>query len=186
MGDLNLIGASLKRKEDYRFLTGAGTYTDDVQLDRQTYACFVRSPHAHAKIKSIKTDKAKQAPGVVAVFTGQDTAKINGLPCGWLITDVNGQPMKEPPHPVLAQDKVRYVGDHVAVVIAESYWQAKDAAELVEVDYDVLPAVVDAADARKPGAPVIHDIAPDNTCYVWALGDKAAVDKAFASAHKVS
>ena len=188
MGDMNLIGASLKRKEDYRFLTGAGTYTDDVHLDHQTYACFVRSPHAHARIKSIKTDKAKQAPGVVAVFTGQDAAaaKINGLPCGWLITDVNGQPMKEPAHPVLAPDKVRYVGDHVAVVIAESYWQAKDAAELVEVDYEVLPAVVDVADAAKPGAPVIHDIAPDNICYVWALGDKAAVDKAFAGAHHVT
>lgn len=97
----NLIGTAVKRREDYRFLTGSGTYTDDVKLDRQTYAIFVRSPHAHAKIISIDTSKAKQAPGVVAVFTGQDTAdaKINGLPCGWLITDVDGQPMKEPPHP---------------------------------------------------------------------------------------
>ncbi|HZP93399.1 MAG TPA: xanthine dehydrogenase family protein molybdopterin-binding subunit, partial [Burkholderiales bacterium] len=136
----------------------------------------------------IRTDKAKRAPGVLAVFTGEDVAaaKINGLPCGWLITDVNGQPMKEPPHPVLAQSKVRYVGDHVAVVVAESYWQAKDAAEQIEVDYEVLPAVVDVADARKKGAPAIHDIAPDNTCYVWALGDKNAVDKAFASAHHVT
>ena len=126
MADMNLIGASVKRKEDYRFLTGAGTYTDDVRLDRQSYAYFLRSPHAHASIRSINTDKAKKAPGVLGVFTGQDiaAAKINGLPCGWLITDVNGQPMKEPPHPVLAQGKVRYVGDHVAVVIAESYWQA--------------------------------------------------------------
>src|SRR5689334_19870627 len=184
----NLIGTALKRREDYRFLTGSGTYTDDVKLDRQTYAVFVRSPHAHASIKRIDTSKAKQAPGVVAVFTGEDTAnaKINGLPCGWLITDVNGQPMKEPPHPCLAQGKVRYVGDHVAVVIAETYFQAKDAAELVEVDYETLPAVVDVADARKAGAPAIHEIAADNTCYVWAIGDKSAVDKAFASAHNVT
>jgi carbon-monoxide dehydrogenase large subunit len=184
----NLIGTAVKRREDYRFLTGSGTYTDDVKLDRQTYAVFVRSPHAHAKILSIDTSKAKQAPGVVAVFTGQDTAnaQINGLPCGWLITDVDGQPMKEPPHPVLAPDKVRYVGDHVAVVIAETYLQAKDAAELVEVNYETLPAVVDVADALKPGAPALHDAAPNNTCYVWAIGDKGAADKAFASAHHVT
>ena len=188
MADMNLIGASVKRKEDYRFLTGAGTYTDDVRLDRQSYAYFLRSPHAHARIRGINTDKAKKAPGVLGVFSGQDmaAAKINGLPCGWLITDVDGQPMKEPPHPVLAQGKVRYVGDHVAVVIAESYWQAKDAAESIEVDYQVLPAVVDVAAARETHAPAIHDIAPDNTCYVWALGDKSAVDKAFASAHHVT
>jgi carbon-monoxide dehydrogenase large subunit len=184
----NLIGQAVKRREDYRFLTGAGQYTDDVQIPNQTYAYFLRSPHAHAKIKAIRKDKATKAPGVVAIFTGDDiaSAKIGGLPCGWLITDVNGQPMKEPPHPVLAQGKVRYVGDHVAIVIAESYAQAKDAAELVEVDYEVLPAVVDVADAAKKGAPALHDIAPDNTCYVWALGDKAAVDKAFASAAHVT
>ena len=188
MGASNFIGEAVKRREDYRFLTGAGTYTDDVKLDHQTHAAFVRSPHAHAKIRRIDTSKARQAPGVVAVYTGDDIAgaKVAGLPCGWLITDVNGQPMKEPPHPVLAQGKVRYVGDHVAVVIAETQLEARDAAELVEVDYDVLPAVVDVADARKPGAPVIHDVAPDNTCYVWALGDKGAVDKAFGSAHHVT
>jgi carbon-monoxide dehydrogenase large subunit len=188
MGANNFIGTAVKRREDYRFLTGAGTYTDDVKVDGQTYAVFVRSPHAHAAIKRIDTSRARQAPGVVAVYTGEDiaNAKVGGLPCGWLITDVNGQPMKEPPHPVLAQGKVRYVGDHVAVVIAETQFQARDAAELVEVDYDVLPAVVDVTDAGKPGAPVIHDSAPDNACYVWALGDKSAVDKAFASAHKVS
>src|SRR5581483_5634392 len=188
MGAMNYIGASVKRKEDYRFLTGAGSYTDDVALPHQTYAAFVRSPHAHAKIRSIKKDKALKAPGVIAVFTGDDlgAAKVGGLPCGWLITDVNGQPMKEPPHPCLAQGKVRYVGDHVAVVIAETQQQARDAAELVQVDYDVLPAVVRADDARKKGAPAIHDIAPDNTCYVWALGDKAALDKAFSQAAHVT
>src|SRR6188474_1192784 len=102
------IGQSIKRKEDYRFLTGTGTYVDDVVLAGQTYAMFVRSPHAHAKINAIRAAKAQSAAGVVDVFTGDDLAagKVGGLPCGWLITDVNGQPMKEPPHPPLAQGKV--------------------------------------------------------------------------------
>ena len=145
-----IIGQSVKRKEDYRFLTGSGQYTDDVTLPGQTYAYFLRSPHAHARIRRMETEKARSAPGVVAVFTGNDLAKakVGGLPCGWLITDVNGQPMKEPPHPPLAQEKVRYVGDHVAVVIAETLNQAKDAAQLIEVDYEVLSAVVRVADAQ--------------------------------------
>ncbi|MGA7984114.1 MAG: xanthine dehydrogenase family protein molybdopterin-binding subunit [Burkholderiales bacterium] len=184
----SLIGARVERKEDYRFLTGAGQYTDDVTLPRQTHAAFVRSPHAHARIKSIKKDKALKAPGVLAVYTGEDLAagKVGGLPCGWLITGTDGQPMKEPPHPPLAQGKVRYVGDHVAVVIAETQDAARDAAELVEVDYDVLPAVVDASKAMHKGAPALHDIAPDNKCYTWALGDKAAVDAGFAKAAHVT
>ncbi|MBM3353689.1 MAG: xanthine dehydrogenase family protein molybdopterin-binding subunit [Betaproteobacteria bacterium] len=181
-----LIGARIERKEDYRFLTGAGQYTDDVTLANQSYAAFVRSPHAHAKIKSVRPDRAKKAPGVLAIYTGQDLSKLGGLPCGWLITDLNGQPMKEPPHPSLAQGKVRYVGDQVAIVIAETEAQARDAAELVEVDYEVLPAVVDGAKARAKGAPQLHDIAPDNTCYVWALGDKAACGAAFAKAAHVT
>jgi len=182
-----LIGQSVRRKEDYRFLTGTGTYTDDVTLPGQTFAYFLRSPHAHARIRAITTDSAKAAPGVVAVFTGADIeGKMNGLPCGWLITDVNGQPMKEPPHPPLAQGKVRYVGDQVAVVVAETLDQAKDAAELIEVDYEVLPAVVDPVSAHAPGAPALHDQAPDNVCYVWALGDKAATDAAFAQAARVT
>ena len=181
-----LIGARVARKEDYRFLTGSGQYTDDVALPNQTYAAFVRSPHAHAVLTSVKTDKAKKAAGVLAVYTGADlaAAKVGGLPCGWLITDVKGQPMKEPPYPPLAQGKVRHVGERVAVVIAETAAQAKDAAELVEVDYQVLPAVVDAkkAQSSKP----LHDIAADNTCYVWALGDKQKVDEAFAKAAHVT
>ena len=182
------IGQSIKRKEDQRFLTGEGTYTDDVSVAGQTQAYFLRSPHAHAKIRGIDLAKAKAAPGVVAIFTGEDlaAAKVGSLPCGWLITDVNGQPMKEPPHPPLAQGKVRHVGDQVAVVIAETLNLAKDAAGLIEVDYEVLPAIVNAADARKPGAAVVHDAAPHNTCYVWALGTQSAVDKAFASAHHVT
>jgi carbon-monoxide dehydrogenase large subunit len=183
-----LVGARIQRKEDYRFLTGAGQYTDDLALPNQSYAAFVRSPHAHAKIRRIDASKAKALPGVLAVYTGEDiaAAKLGGLPCGWLITDVNGQPMKEPPHPVLAHGKARHVGDQVAVVIAETQDLARDAAELVEVDYDVLPAVVDAVKARAKGAPVLHDIAPDNTCYVWSIGDKAAVDAAFAKAAHVT
>ncbi len=183
-----LIGARIQRKEDYRFLTGAGQYTDDVTLPHQTHAAFVRTPHAHATIKSVNTAKAKAAPGVLAVYTGEDiaAAKLGGLPCGWLITDVNGQPMKEPPYPVLALGKVRHVGERVAVVVAETQDQARDAAELVQVDYEVLPAVADGRLARAKGAPQLHEAAPDNTCFVWAIGDKAAVDAAFAKAAHVT
>ena len=149
------IGESVLRKEDYRFLTGAGQYTDDITLTRMAHAVFVRSPHAHANIKSVNTSAAKAAPGVIGVLEGKDVAndKLNGLPCGWLITSTDGQPMKEPPHPVLALDKVRYVGDHVVMVVAETLEQAKNAAELVEVDYDPLPAAVDVRDAN--GGPAL-------------------------------
>ena len=180
------IGQAVKRKEDARFLTGTGQYTDDVSLARQTHAYFLRSPHAHAKIRGIDTAKARQAPGVVAIYTGTDLEGVNGLPCGWLITSVDGTPMKEPPHPVLAKGKVRYVGDAVAMVIAETRDQAKDAAEQIDVDYDVLPAVVNVVDALKPGAPQIHDEAPGNQCYTWSIGDKATNDAAFATAAHVT
>ena len=181
-----LIGARVQRKEDYRFLTGTGQYTDDVALHNQSYAVFVRSPHAHAKIRNISTEAATKSSGVLAVYTGEDlaAAKVGGLPCGWLITDVNSKPMKEPPYPPLAQGKVRHVGERVAVVIAETLEQARDAAEKVAVDYEELSSVVDVGKARN--GPAIHDIAPDNTCYVWALGDKAAVEAAFAKASHVT
>jgi carbon-monoxide dehydrogenase large subunit len=180
------IGQSLKRKEDARFLTGTGQYTDDVAMANQAQAFFLRSPHAHATIRRIDVSSAKQAPGVVAIYTAADLEGVNGLPCGWLITGVDGTPMKEPPHPVLAKGKVRYVGDPVALVIAETRDQAKDAAELIDVDYDVLPAVVGSVDALKAGAPQIHDEAPGNKCYTWSIGDKAAVDAAFAKAAHVT
>ncbi len=182
------IGQSLQRKEDQRFITGGGTYTDDVNVVGQTHAYFLRSPHAHANIRSIDVGRAQAAPGVVGVFTGADlaAAKVGTLPCGWLITSVDGQPMKEPPHPLLAQGKVRHVGDQVAVVIAESLNQAKDAAALIDVDYEMLPAVVNAADARKPGAAQVHEGVPDNTCYVWSIGAQDVVDKTFASAAHVT
>ena len=180
------IGESVLRKEDYRFLTGAGQYTDDITLTRMTHAVFVRSPHAHANIKSVNISAAKAAPGVIGVLEGKDVAndKLNGLPCGWLITGTDGQPMKEPPHPVLALDKVRYVGDHVVMVVAETLEQAKNAAELVEVDYEPLPAAVDVRDAN--GGPALHDIAPDNHCYKWAIGDKGLVDEAFTKAAHIT
>ncbi|HRA77721.1 MAG TPA: xanthine dehydrogenase family protein molybdopterin-binding subunit [Burkholderiaceae bacterium] len=181
------IGKSLPRREDERFLTGAGQYTDDVVMPGQTYAVFVRSPHAHARIGKIDTSRALKAPGVVAIFTGADLAeaKVGGLPCGWLIHSKDGSPMKEPPHPVLAQGKVRHVGDQVALIVAESLNQAKDAAELVEVDYEPLPAVVDPASADKAPA-AVHDEVPNNVCYDWGHGDKAATDAAFAKAAHVT
>ncbi|MEY3670216.1 MAG: hypothetical protein RL258_1612, partial [Pseudomonadota bacterium] len=182
------IGESVLRKEDLRFLTGAGQYTDDVAMQNMAYTVFVRSPHAHAAIKKIDKAAALAAEGVLAVFDGQDVAadKIGSLPCGWLITSINGEPMKEPPHPILAQGKVRYVGDHVAMVVAQTYEQAKNAAELLQVEYDVLPSVVDVRDAQKAGAPVVHDVAPDNHCYKWAIGDKAAVDAVFQTAAHIT
>jgi len=183
-----LIGASVKRKEDYRFLTGAGQYTDDIVLPQQTYGVFVRSPHAHARLGKIDVEAARGAPGVIAVFTGADLAaeKVGGLPCGWLIHSTDGSPMREPPHPVLATGKVRHVGDPVALVIAETAKAAKDAAELVTVDYDLLPAVADTAHAADSGQPAVHDEVPDNVCYTWGHGDKAATDAAFAQAAHVT
>lgn len=182
------IGKSVKRREDERFLRGQGRYTDDLRFHGETYAYFLRSPHAHARIRSIDSSAAAAAPGVLAVFTGEDLKadNVGSLPCGWLITDVNGEPMREPPHPPLAQEKVRHVGDQVAVVIAESYAQAKDAAELIAVDFEELPAVVATAHALAADAPKVHDEFDDNCCYVWEVGDKAGTDAAFAQAHHVT
>jgi carbon-monoxide dehydrogenase large subunit len=182
------IGARIERKEDTRFLIGAGQFTDDIKLANQTYACFLRSPYAHARIRgAVRTRAAKAMPGVLAVYTAADLpASVGGLPCGWLITGTDGQPMKEPRHPLLAQGKVRHVGDPIALVVAESYEQAKDATEVIEVDYEELPAVVDVRDALNSGAPIVHDEAAGNVCYVWALGDRAAVDAAFAKAAHVT
>ena len=179
------IGQSVERKEDYRFLTGAGQYTDDITLPHQSYGYFLRSPHAHARLRSIDISAAKSAPGVLGVFTGKDMASVGGLPCGWQINNIDGTPMKEPKHAVLAEDKVCYVGDQVALVVAETLAQARDAANLIEVDYEVLPAVADTATAAKAGT-AVHDIAPDNVCYTWAIGDKAATDAAFAKAAHVT
>ncbi|HSS02724.1 MAG TPA: xanthine dehydrogenase family protein molybdopterin-binding subunit [Kofleriaceae bacterium] len=178
------IGAAVKRKEDRRFLLGKGNYTDDMTLPNQSYAVFVRSMYAHAKLGKIDTAAAKAAPGVIAVFTGDDIAAagLGGLPCGWLIKSKDGSNMIEPPHPALAQGKVRHVGDPVAMVIATSKAAAKAAAGLVDIEYDVLPAVGQLADAGKPGAGQLFDEAPGNQCYDWHLGDPAPVEAAFAKA----
>jgi aerobic carbon-monoxide dehydrogenase large subunit len=181
------IGAPVRRKEDQRFVTGQGRYVDDFNRPGQGYAYFLRSPHAHAAIRSIDTGAARAMPGVVGIFTGDDLAadKVGGLICGWMIHNKDGSPMRAGPHPALAQGKVRYVGDHVAVVIAETLAQAKDAAEAIAVDYDVLPAVVDTATASR-AATAIHEVAPDNTVFNWHLGDRDAVDQAFAQAKHVT
>src|SRR5487761_136368 len=180
-----LIGRSVERKEDYRFLTGVGQYTDDIVLPGQSYGYFQRSPHAHARIRAIDTAAARAAPGVLAIFTGADLAGIAGLPCGWLIKSIDGTPMKEPKHPVLAEGTVRHVGEQVALVVAESTAQAKAAAALIEVDYEILPAVVDTASAAANGT-AVHDEAPDNVCYTWSIGDESAVTAAFAKAAHVT
>jgi carbon-monoxide dehydrogenase large subunit len=175
-----LFGASIKRREDPRLITGKGNFVDDVRVPGTTCAAFVRSPHAHAKIRGIDTAAAKRLKGVLAVYTGKDLSGVNPLPVGWLIPN-----MKIPARRVLATDRARHMGEAVAVVIADSPYVARDAAELVEVDYEPLPAVVDAAKAVQRGATAVHDEAPDNVCFHWQLGDKAATDKAFAGAAKV-
>ncbi|MFZ0723191.1 MAG: xanthine dehydrogenase family protein molybdopterin-binding subunit, partial [Xanthobacteraceae bacterium] len=182
------IGAAVRRKEDQRFITGKGHYTDDITRPGQTYAYFIRSPHAHATIKSIDAKAASAMPGVIAVLTGADFAndKISNLICGWMIHSKDGSPMKMAAHPALANGKACHVGDAIAVVLAETLPQARDAAEKVKVDYAVLPAVADPAAAQKPGAPQIHDIAPNNTIYQWHLGDAKAVDAAFKAAKHVT
>ena len=176
------IGASVTRVEDYRFLTGQGTYTDDINRPGQAYAYILRSPHAHARINGIDTTAAGAADGVVAIYTGANM-QTGGLPCGWLIHSRDGSPMHEPPHPPLAQSKVRCLGDQVAIVIADSLSQAKAAAELIEVDYDVLPAVVDMK-AAAGGGTLVHDDIGTNVCYDWVIGEEGDVDAALAgSAH---
>ncbi len=182
------IGASVLRKEDFRFITGKGRYTDDINRHGQAHAFFIRSPHAHATINGIDATAARKMKGVLAILTGDDIAadKVGGLICGWMIHSKDGSPMKAGAHPALAQGKVRYVGDHVAVVIADTYAIAREAAEKVVVDYGVLPAIVDTATAAAAGAPVLHDVAPNNTVYDWHLGDKDATDAAFAKAKHVT
>ncbi|NKE47874.1 xanthine dehydrogenase family protein molybdopterin-binding subunit [Roseomonas frigidaquae] len=181
------IGASLRRKEDFRFLMGRGQYVDDINRPGQTHAVMLRSPHAHATIDRIDTVAAKAMPGVKAIFVGEDMAaeQIGGIPCGWQIHNKDGSPMAEPMHPALALGKVRHVGDPVAVVIAETKSQARDAAEAIVVDYTPLPAVSGTEAALQPGAPQVHDGAPGNLCYDWHIGDKAAQEAAFARAARV-
>ena len=181
----SLVGSRVERKEDKKFLTGKGRYTADITLANQTHAIFIRSPHARAEIKKVDTSKAQKAPGVVAVFTGEDIAndKIGGLIAGWKIVSEDGTEMKVPPHPPLAKDSVNYVGDHVAVVIAETLDQAKAAADMVNVDYKILKAVVDTDKAMSSDA-IYKDI-NKNLCFDWLLGDRNKTKEAFDSADKI-
>lgn len=179
------IGQSVKRREDARFLTGTGRYTDDIVLPGQTFGFFLRSPYAHATLKRVNTEAAKAAPGVLGVFTGEHFKDVGGLPCGWLINSIDGTPMKEPKHPILADGKVRYVGDRIALVVAETLEQAKEAAQLIDVEFDELPAVVDPVDAQNAKA-ALHTESADNRCYQWQIGDAAGVEEALKSAAHVT
>jgi carbon-monoxide dehydrogenase large subunit len=182
------IGASSKRREDVRFLTGQGRYTDDINLHGQAYVHFLRSDLAHGKINKVDTSVAENMPGVIRVFTGADFEGVGGMPCGWQVTDKHGQPMQEPAHPILAQGKVRHVGDPIAAVVAESAAQARTAAEAIEMDIDELPAVIDMKAALNDGAPKVHDELDNNLCYDWGFVEenKAATDAAFEAAAHVT
>jgi carbon-monoxide dehydrogenase large subunit len=174
-----VFGASVKRSEDPRLITGAASYTDDITLPGMVYAAILRSPYAHARIESVHTDAARRAPGVLAVYTGADaSAKLNPVPCAWVVPNSDAKAVA---HPAIAVDTVRYVGDAVAVVVAESRYQAEDALELIQVDYEVLPVVVDPKAATEAGAPQLHADAPGNIAFHWLVfgGD---VDRAFREA----
>ncbi|MBI36288.1 MAG: carbon monoxide dehydrogenase [Alphaproteobacteria bacterium] len=180
------IGAPIKRVEDKRFLTGRGRYTDDLNQPNQLYACILRSPHAHANLKKVDVSQAKAAPGVIDIFTGSDMAadEVGSLPCGWQIHSKDGSPMHEPGHPPMAVTKVRHVGDQVAIVIAETKSQARDALDIIEVDYEVLPAAINMDEALS-GKALVHDDVPNNMCFDWEIGDKEATENSFSDAHKV-
>uniref|UniRef100_UPI003B5264A5 xanthine dehydrogenase family protein molybdopterin-binding subunit n=1 Tax=Roseovarius indicus TaxID=540747 RepID=UPI003B5264A5 len=182
------IGDATKRREDVRFLSGTGNYTDDINVAGQAYVHFLRSDVAHGKITSLDTAAAEGMPGVLRIFTGKDFEGVGGIPCGWQVTDKHGEPMQEPAHPVLAQGKVRHVGDPIAAVVAETREQARDAAEAIEVEIDDLPAVMDMKAALEDGAPKVHDDLTSNLCYDWGFveDNKAATDAAFESAAHVT
>jgi carbon-monoxide dehydrogenase large subunit len=178
-----IFGSGIKRREDPRLITGKGKYTDDMQLPGMLHMAIVRSPHAHARIKSINTASAKSMPGVVGVFTGTDLTGLGTIPCAWLIPNSN---LKTPAHPALATDRVRYVGDGVAIVIAQNRYQAQDAAEAIEVDYEVLGATVNPEEATQSGAPQLFDDVPNNIAFTWiASSGDDGVNQAFAEADVV-
>jgi aerobic carbon-monoxide dehydrogenase large subunit len=177
-----VFGSGIRRREDPRLITGTATYTEDVVLPDMAYAAILRSPHAHARIRSIDTSRARKAPGVIAVFTAADTEPaLKPMPCAWLLPNAD---LKIATYPQLAKDTVRYVGDCVAVVVADSRYQAQDGLELIEVEYDPLPAVVDPQKAAGKGAPQLHSDIPGNQAFHWTVagGD---VDAAFAKAEVV-
>jgi aerobic carbon-monoxide dehydrogenase large subunit len=184
------IGASSKRREDVRFLTGKGVYTDDITLHGETHAVMVRSTVANGRINAVGTARAAAMPGVLAVFTGEDFVAVGGNPAGWLINSRDGTPMREPKRPVLAHGKVRHVGDAYAAVVAETYEQARDAAQAISDDSDIeeLPAIINMADAVANAANRVHDEIPDNVCFDWGWieDNRAKVDAAIKSAPHVT
>lgn len=182
------IGASSKRREDVRFLTGTGNYTDDINVRGQAYVFFLRSDVAHGKLTNVDVSAAADMPGVVQIFTGADFTEVGSIPCGWQVTDKHGEVMQEPRHPVLAHEKVRHVGEPIAAVVAETLEQARDAAEAIVVDIDELPAVVNMKDAVKEGATKVHDDLTSNLCYDWGFVEenKDAVNQAFKDAAHVT
>src|SRR5947207_8378158 len=171
-----VFGSGIRRREDPRLITGAASYTDDFVLPGMVHLVMLRSPHAHARIKRIDTTRAKTAPGVIAVYTGGDTeGSLNSTPCAWLVPNSN---LKVAPYPCIAKDIVRYVGDIVAAVVAENPYQATDALDLIEVDYEPLSVVIDPEKAAQTGAPQVHDGVENNIAFHWTVagGD---VDAAF-------
>ncbi len=182
------IGASTRRREDVRFLTGQGNYTDDINIHNQAHVFFLRSDMAHGKIKGIDTAAAEKMPGVIRIFTSRDFEAVGGIPCGWQVTDRFGEPMQEPKHPVLAEGFVRHVGEPIAAVVAETLQQARDAAEAIELDIEELPPVVDMAAALEEGAPKVHEDLSSNLCFDWGFVEenREAVDEAIRNAPHVT
>jgi aerobic carbon-monoxide dehydrogenase large subunit len=182
------IGQPVRRVEDRRFITGCGSYVDDIHLPRQAHAFMLRSPHAHARLSALDTSAARSTTGVLAVLTGEDLARdgIGPIPCLSAVTNRDGSPSVLPPRPALARDRVRHVGDTVAIVVADTAAAGRDAAELISVDYEPLPAVVDTARAPEAGQPLVWDEAPGNLCFDWEVGDRAAVERAMSGArHRI-
>ncbi|MGB1287446.1 MAG: xanthine dehydrogenase family protein molybdopterin-binding subunit, partial [Aggregatilineales bacterium] len=177
-----IFGSGIKRREDPRLITGKAKYTDDIKLPGTLHMAVVRSPYAHANIKSVDTSAAEAMEGVVAVFTGADLEGLASIPSAWLIPDSD---LIIPDHPALAKDKVRHVGDGVAIVLAEDRYIAQDAAELVMVDYEELGAVVDPEKAAQDGAPQLFDNVANNVAFTWVMGDKEASDAVFDGADVV-
>ena len=178
------LGQPVPRSEDPRLLTGGGNYVDDVNLPGMAYGWVVRSPYAAANILAIDISQAKVAPGVLTVLTGEDWAAsgLGDLPVASGRERPDGTPMFTPPLPALINQKVRRVGDYVAFVVAETLAQAKDAAELINVDYEIMPAVTDAEEALKSDSPAVWDECPDNICFLHKGGDENAVADAFQKA----
>ncbi|MCX7064500.1 MAG: xanthine dehydrogenase family protein molybdopterin-binding subunit, partial [Proteobacteria bacterium] len=180
------IGASVRRVEDIRFITGRGRYTDDINQPGQVYAVFLRSPYARAHILAVDRSAAMDVDGVLAVLTGREMAAdgIGDLPCGWLIKSKDGTDMRQPPHPPLAVERVNYVGEPYGVVIANTLAAAREGADAVMTEFEELEAVVSVSAATRSAQ--IHDNVPANRSYLWELGDKAATDAAFARAAHVT